>query len=103
MSTPATLQRTSRICAQPSCNTLFSLGANGWPVNQGATRLSKGAGSRFTYSDSSRTFSSFLLVAAMAEQVSANAKNESSVENGSEFVLTGSFLSFPGFVDTNRT
>src|SRR4051812_23190909 len=69
---------------QPSCMTLFSVAAKGVPVNQ-VTTLARDEGSiERRYTASNRTFSSLLLVEAMAEAVLANCSKRSPLSGARE-------------------
>src|SRR2546423_95270 len=68
----AEAQRTSRMIAQPSWSDLFSVPAKGVPVNQTAAEMRAGASSWRRYSARIFVFSSFLVVAPIWAQASAN-------------------------------
>src|SRR5258705_8065996 len=66
----------SRRSAHPSCITLFSVAANGAPVNQVTTLASDSGSMERRYSASKRIFSNLLRIEAIARQTCARDSKE---------------------------
>src|SRR5438046_2052805 len=82
--------------AQPSCMTLFSVAANGVPVNQVVTLASEEGATERRYSASKRTFSNLLLVEAIARAVFANCSKRSEKSGARPPTDTGPAASVAG-------